>query len=183
MSILTIKRLKTSVWSSICGGKWKICLVSKNLYRSVLCRGRGQTDVGLWRERGVQNALRESSHRIFKPLSLSLLRFHWNDSVRLCKELSGLILLYSLACIGSVEYFKYYLCTKCTYSWSITTCWEFWIVSWEEGEEEKLFYQKSIGHWSCPLLLSVREMGAAFSTLFSWSCIASDTQGLILYHI
>ena len=24
-----------------------------------------------------------------------------------------------------MEYFKYYLCTKCTYSWSITTWWEF----------------------------------------------------------
>ena len=166
MSIFTKKGLKISVWSGICGGKRKICLVSKNLYRSVLCRGRGRTDVEWWRERGVQNALRESSHRIFKPLSLSLLWFHWNDYVRLCTELSGLILLYSLACIGSVEYFKYYLCTKCTYSWSITTWWEFWIVSWEEGEEEKLFYQRSIGHWSSPLLLSVWEMGVAFSTIF-----------------
>ena len=185
MSILTKKGLKISVWSGICGGKRKICLVSKNLYRSVLCRGRGRTDVEWWRERRVQNALRESSHRIFKPLSLSLLRFHWNDYVRLCTELSGLILLYNEVhgVFQVLSVYKVYVQLEYYHMVGILNCQLRGRGGGEVVLSEKYWTLiSSLCEWF-PLLLSVREMGVAFSTIFSRSCIANSTQGVILYHI
>ena len=134
----------------------------------------------------------------YKMLSERALTEYSSRSLCPCCDFTGMTmcdyvrnyLALSCSTMKCMEYFKYYLCTKCTYSWSITTWWEFWIVSWEEGEEDRevVLSEKywtlisSLCEWF-PLLLSVREMGVAFSTIFFWSCISNPTQGLILYHI
>ena len=183
MSILTKKRVKNKRLKQHLRLKKKNMLGFKKSLPKCSLQGSRTNWCWMMEWKSTKCSQRELSQNIHAAVSVpAAISLEW-----LCSTMYGIIWPY-LTLQPSVhwqcmEYFKYYLCTKCTYSWSITTCWEFWIVSWEEGEEEKLFYQRSIGHWSSPLLLSVWEMGVAFSTIFFWSCISNPTQGLILYHI
>ena len=112
----------------------------KKAFEAALTAGKGKYT---WSQKiftkvffaGVEDELMldDGEREEYKMLSERALTEYSRRCLSPCCDFTGMTmcdyvrnyLALSCSTMKCMEYFKYYLCTKCTYSWSITTWWEF----------------------------------------------------------